>query len=289
MNQEIKKEAKFGIIVDSTATISDDMLKKEDISKVPLTIYFGNDARLDGTVSVDMLIDAFNKDVDIKTSQPTPDAFLQAMNEQLKKYDHVVVLTLAKNLSGTYNSAILAKDLCESPDKISVVDTESTGAGILYFVEKITELRAAGGTYKKAVELAENMKKRNVFYITVDNLKYLIKGGRITKTKAFIGNMLKKKPVLKFKEGALGLDTTVRSFVGVKNYIVEQAKNIIDSGKKKVVVYINYVDDELRANTMKDALMELGDQIYVIIVGLVSPVVSAHVGLGTLGICIIEE
>lgn len=289
MSQETTKKEKFGLIVDSTCTISDEMLKKEDILKVPLTIYFNSDEHLDGTVTVDMLIDAFNKDVDIKTSQPTPDAFLQAMNDQLKKYDEVVVLALTKTLSGTYNSAILAKDLCDSPEKVTVIDTESTGAGILYFVEKITELRAAEGTVKKAIELAEKIKKSNVFYITVDNLKYLTKGGRITRTKAIIGNMLKKKPVLKFKEGALGLDTTVRSFVGVKNYIVEQAKNTLDSGKKKVVVYINYVDDEHRANTMKDALLELGDKIKVRIVGLVSPVVSAHVGPGTLGICVIEE
>lgn len=287
---QIKKEAKpFGLIVDSTCTISDEELKNEDIIKVPLTIYFNSDAHLDGTVSVDMLIDAFNEDVDIKTSQPTPDAFLQAMNTQLKTYDHVIVLSLAKTLSGTYNSAILAKDLCENPEKITVIDTESTGAGTLYFVEQLTKLRSEGGSYEEAVKLAEDIKKRNVFYITVDNLKYLIKGGRITRVKAIIGNVLKKKPILKFKEGTLGLDATVRSFVGVKNYIVEQAKKILESGKEKVVVYINYVDDESRATAMKEALSELGEKVYIRIVGLVSPVVSAHVGLGTLGICIVEE
>ncbi|MGA0351241.1 MAG: DegV family protein [Acholeplasmataceae bacterium] len=289
MSQVKKESKKFGLIVDSTCTINDQMLKKEDIIKVPLTIYFDSDAHLDGTVTVDMLIDAFNKDVDIKTSQPTPDAFLQAMNDQLKTYDHVVVLALAKNLSGTYNSAILAKDLCENPEKITVIDTESTGAGVLYMVEKITELRANGGTHEEATALAEDIKKRNVFYITVDNLKYLIKGGRISRTKAVIGNVLKKKPVLKFKEGSLGLDATVRSFVGVKKYIVEQASKILEAGKSKVVVYINYVDDELRATAMKEALAELGEKVYIKIVGLVSPVVSAHVGLGTLGICIVEE
>lgn len=282
-------QKKFGLIVDSTCTISDDMLKKEDIIKVPLNIYFDSDSHLDGTVSVEMLIDAFNKDVDIKTSQPTPEAFLNAMNEQLKTYDHVIVLALAKNLSGTYNSAILAKDLCDSPEKITIIDTESTGAGIFYMVEKVVELRANGASHEETTALVEDIKKRSVFYITVDNLKYLIKGGRISRTKAIIGNVLKKKPVLKFKEGTLGLDTTVRSFVGVKRYIVEQVQKVIDAGKQKVVVYINFVDDELRATAMKEALAELGEKIYIRIVGLVSPVVSAHVGLGTLGICIIEE
>lgn len=279
----------FGLIVDSTFTIDSEVLKKEDIKVIPLTIYFGENAHLDGDIDVDMLIEAFEQNVDMKTSQPTPEAFLTAMNEQLKTYDDVLVLTLAKSLSGTHNSAVLARDLCDAPERITIVDTESTGAGGLYFVENIVALRAEGGSIKEAVALADDIKTRGVFYITVDNLKYLIKGGRITRTKAIIGNVLKKKPVLRFKDGVLGLDQTVRSFVGVKNYIVDQARALLETTKGKIKVYINFVDDELRAKTMKEALAELGERVSIKIVGLVSPVVSAHVGLGTLGIYLVKE
>jgi fatty acid-binding protein DegV len=104
-----------------------------------------------------------------------------------------------------------------------------------------------------------------------------------------IGNLLKKKPILKFKSGKLELEQTVRAFAGVKQFIVEEAKKLLDASKKKVVVYINFVDDEERAKVVKEALLELGSRISIRIVGTVSPVVSAHVGLGTLGIYLVTE
>jgi fatty acid-binding protein DegV len=104
-----------------------------------------------------------------------------------------------------------------------------------------------------------------------------------------IGNLLKKKPILKFKNGKLELEETVRSFIGVKTFIVDATKKLLEASKHNIVVYINYVDDEERAKTVKEALLELGKRVSIRIVGTVSPVVSAHVGLGTLGIYIVTE
>jgi DegV family protein with EDD domain len=173
--------------------------------------------------------------------------------------------------------------------KITIFDTESTGAGGLYFMEQLAELREKEADIKKLVAKAEEIKNKGLFFITVDDLKYLIKGGRITKTKAMIGNLLKKKPILKFKSGKLELEQTVRAFAGVKQFIVDEAKKLLEASKKKVVVYINFVDDEERAKVVKEALLELGNRISIRIVGTVSPVVSAHVGLGTLGIYLVTE
>jgi DegV family protein with EDD domain len=281
--------SKIGFIVDSTFTIDKAFAKKHDIHIVPLTVFINGTPNLDGTVTVKDLEQAFLSNADLKTSQPTPEQYVKAYEEQLKKYDQLLVLTLAKSLSGTYNSAMLAKDSVEDGSKITIFDTESTGAGGLYFMEQLAELRESGADVKALVAKAEEIKNKGLFFITVDDLKYLIKGGRITKTKAMIGNLLKKKPILKFKSGKLELEQTVRAFAGVKTFIVEEAKKLLDASKKKVVVYINFVDDEERAKVVKEALLELGSRISIRIVGTVSPVVSAHVGLGTLGIYLVTE
>lgn len=281
--------AKIGLIVDSTFTISEALAKKHDISIIPLTVFVDGQPHLDGTITVQQLEQAFLEDKDFKTSQPTPESYVKAYEEKLKTYDELLVLTLAKNLSGTFNSATLAKETLEQPERVTIVDTESTGAGGLYFVESVLEKLKKEATVSELVALCENIKLRGFFFVTVDDLKYLIKGGRITKTKAFIGNLLKKKPILKFKDGKLGLDETVRSFIGVKDYIYEQAKGLIESTKKTLTVYINYVNDIERAQSLKEKLSELGKDVKIQIVGLVSPVVSAHVGLGALGIYLVTE
>ena len=192
-------------------------------------------------------------------------------------------------MSGTFNSATLARETLDQPERVTIVDTESTGAGGLYFVEAVLAKLKNEVAMSELVALCEDIKTRGFFFVTVDDLKYLIKGGRITKTKAFIGNLLKKKPVLKFKNGKLELDQTVRSFIGVKDYIFEQSKGLIETTKKKLTVYINYVNDIERAQSLKEKLSELGSEVNIQIVGLVSPVVSAHVGLGALGIYLVTE
>lgn len=281
--------AKIGLIVDSTFTISEELAKKHDISIIPLTVFVDGQPHLDGTITIKQLEQAFLEDKDFKTSQPTPESYVKAYEEQLKKYDELLVLTLAKNLSGTFNSATLARETLDQPERVTIVDTESTGAGGLYFVESVLAKLKKEVAMSELVALCEDIKTRGFFFITVDDLKYLIKGGRITKTKAFIGNLLKKKPVLKFKDGKLALEQTVRSFIGVKDYIFEQSKGLLEATKKKLTVYINYVNDIERAQSLKEKLSELGNEVKIQIVGLVSPVVSAHVGLGALGIYLVTE
>jgi len=280
---------KIGLIVDSTFGLNEELIKKEDVLVIPLTVYMNEVPQDDGTITVEQIVDAFNSKVDFKTSQPTPEAFLKAMDKHLESYEEVLILCLAKNLSGTYNSAMLAKDMCKKPEKVTVFDTESTSGGGLYFVEHFSRMRSEGKSLEEIVKHLETLKSKGMYFVTVDNLKYLVKGGRISATKAVIGNLLKKKPVLKFKDGKLELDKTVRSFVGVKNYIHEQASELSEEGKLGLTVYISYVDDRERAESVKSKLEELGTKTHAKIVGHVSPVISAHVGLGALGIYIAKD
>tara|TARA_B100001939_G_scaffold14122_1_gene12087 strand:+ start:11261 stop:12109 length:849 start_codon:yes stop_codon:yes gene_type:complete len=280
---------KIGLIVDSTFGLNEELTKKEDVLVIPLTVYMDDVPHDDGTITTEQLVEAFNSKVDFKTSQPTPEAFLKAMDKHLESYEEVMVLCLTKALSGTYNSAMLAKDMCKKPDKVTVFDTESTSGGGLYFLEHSARMRSEGKGVKEIVKHLEELKNLGTYYVTVDNLKYLVKGGRISPAKAVIGNLLKKKPVLKFKDGLLGLDKSVRSFVGVKNYIYEKSSELSNEGELELTVYISYVDDIERAHSVKSKLEELGPKIHAKIVGQVSPVISAHVGLGALGIYIAKH
>jgi DegV family protein with EDD domain len=276
--------SKIGFVVDSTFAINEAYLKEHQIESIPLTVFIDGKPYLDGEIKRETVVESFLEDRDFKTSQPTPEAFLKAYETQLKKFDEVVCLVLGKSLSGTFNSATLAKDMLEDPSKVTVINTQATSGGGLYITEKLMKLASEGKSVNELVKASEPMVSKGTYFITVDDLKYLIKGGRISRTKAIIGNLLKKKPILKYKDDVLGLDTTVRSFIGVRDFLVEQAKHMLESTKDKVTVLISYVDDLDRANSVKAKIEELGNRVIVRVVGMVSPVVSAHVGLGALGI-----
>ena len=148
--------AKIGLIVDSTFTISEELAKKHDISIIPLTVFVDGQPHLDGTITIKQLEQAFFEDKDFKTSQPTPESYVKAYEEQLKKYDELLVLTLAKNLSGTFNSATLARETLDQPERVTIVDTESTGAGGLYFVEAVFVINNRYPIYSDKISVMKN-------------------------------------------------------------------------------------------------------------------------------------
>lgn len=270
-----------GIIVDSTFSMSKKYAKENHISIVPLKVLIEDKEYVDGEINPEVVVAALQQKKQVKTSQPTPELFLKAMNEQLTEFEDVIVMTISKNLSGTFNSANLAKTILES-DHVYVVDTESNINGAAYLAEITLDFLNEGHTITEALAYLDDEKKKGSLIFTVNDLQTLVSNGRLSKVQAIIGNILKIKPILRFRQGILEVEHKVRSFPNVILYIVNEVKKLLEQGK--VVVRIAYVDTQVQAKELEHQIYQLGENVSVSITGVISPVISAHVGLGGLGI-----
>ncbi|MDI6452149.1 DegV family protein [Peloplasma aerotolerans] len=275
-----------GLVVDSTFGLDSKYVKENNISVVALKVIIDGKEFIDGQLAPNQVVDALKSKKSIKTSQPSPEHFMQAYEKQLINYDEVICLTIAKSLSGTNNSANLGKTIMEN-NKIHVVDSETNINGGMYLTEKLIEFLDEGHNVQDALVYLEELKNKGSLIFTVDNLQTLVANGRLGRVQATIGNILKIKPILRFRKGVLDLEHKVRSSKNVMLYLVNEAKKLMDFGK--VVVRIAYVDQSAQAKELQHEIFQLGENVDVKITGVISPVVSAHVGLGGLGIYLAYE
>lgn len=279
-------ERKVGLVIDSTFGLSKKYVKDNHISVVPLKVLIDDKEYIDGDINPEIVVQALREGKHVKTSQPTPELFIKAYEEQLKMYESVLCLTISKTLSGTVNSAKLGQTIMDHPN-IRVVDSETTINGGLYLSEKMIDFLNQGKSIEEALNYLEEIKSQGSLIFTVDNLQTLVKNGRIGKVSAFIGNVLKIKPILRFRKGVLDLEHKARGIKNVMNYLLEEVKKMLNFGD--VTVYIAFVDRSKEAKELEHELFQLGDRVHTKLTGVISPVVSAHVGLGGLGIYLTNE
>ncbi|MGE4320169.1 MAG: DegV family protein [Acholeplasmataceae bacterium] len=278
---------KVGVVVDSTFRLDEAYVKENNIGVASLKVMIGDAEYVDGAFDPELVVKALHEHIKVKTSQPSPDLFIEAYKKQLETYDEVVCLTISKSLSGTFNSANLAQTILDD-ERVIVIDTESAISGSLYLTEKLVEFLNEGKSAREASVYIETLKAQGSVIFTVDNLQTLHDNGRLSRLQAAIGNILKIKPILRFRRGVLEVEQKVRGFSKAAKYLVDEVKNMIDLGKK-AIVRIAFVDKSVEAKELELELFQLGEQVDVKITGLISPVVSAHVGLGGLGIYLAFE
>ncbi len=279
-------ERKVGLVVDSTFGLDSKYVKENQITVVPLMIIIGQKEYVDGELDPQLVITAMQQNKEVKTSQPSPELFMKAFEKQLKVYPDVICLTLSKTLSGTINSAHLGATLVES-QHVHVIDTQSTISGSGYIAQKMIEYLDLGHSLEEGLSYLDELIKKGSLIFTVNDLQTLVKGGRLNRVQAVIGNFLKIKPILRFDQGVLDLEHKVRNYSNIYIYLVNEAKKLMEKGK--VIVRISYVDRSTEAKLLEHELFQLGENVNVSIVGVISPVISAHIGLGGLGIYLANE
>lgn len=192
------------LITDSTSDITQSQGKERNITIVPLCVRFDNEEFKDG---VTLSSEDFYKRLETSktlpvTSQPSPDEFLKYFQEAQTAGDEVIVITLSSSLSGTYQSAMLAKTMCEY-DKIHIVDSATVTLSLKILVDYALELRNKGLSYEEMVTELEDAKKRIKLFAVVGTLEYLKKGGRLSSTAAIAGTLLGIKPIVKVEDGSV--------------------------------------------------------------------------------------
>ena len=234
------------IIVDSSADIMPEI--KERVKVVPAMVHFGDTEYMDGVTIThkEFYEKLIESDVLPKTSQPNPAAFERVYKEVVEAGDTAVVLTIASNLSGTYQSAMIAAEDYEG--KIYIVDTKTAAIGSGILTEFALELVENGMDAKSVAMKLEEERDKVCVIAMVDTLEYLYKGGRLSKTSAVVGGLLSIKPVLTIRDGEIIVLGKARGSKQGNNLLVTEIEKAggVDFDKPLLLGYTGLTDVHLQ-------------------------------------------
>tara|TARA_B100000214_G_scaffold373548_1_gene354101 strand:- start:1996 stop:2832 length:837 start_codon:yes stop_codon:yes gene_type:complete len=276
--------SKIALVTDSTCDLPESVVKKNKITVIPLNVHFGEETFLDG---IDLKSDEFfekltTSEIHPQTSQPSVGRFVETYNDLLKKYDSILSIHISSKLSATYNSALQAQKEIDN-EKIKVIDSMNGTLGLGAIVHHIAELNQKGESLENLVKEAEKIIPKAIFMGLCATLEFLAKGGRIGKARAFMGSLLKIKPILSAVDGEVQSVGKARSLIKGMDFIVDEMKNHKIS--KLFIVHANY---EERANLLKEKAKELIDPKDIIIAEF-GPVIGTHLGPGAFGVGFISS
>lgn len=202
---------KIKIITDSTLDLPKELIREKNIEVLPLLINFGEESYLDGVeITTKEMIDKINATGILPTTaQVTPNRFEETFKKYLDEGYKIVVLTLSSDMSGTYQSACIAKDMLESDD-IVVIDSRNVTSGLGLLVLKACELRDKGLGIKEIEEEILKAIPKVKSSLNFESLENLVRGGRLSKTAGTIGSVLGLRLILEVKDGKMSVKDKVR-------------------------------------------------------------------------------
>lgn len=202
---------KIKIITDSTLDLPAELIREKDIEVLPLLINFGEESYLDGIeITTKEMIDKIDATgVLPTTAQVTPNRFEESFKKYLDEGYKIVALTLSSDMSGTYQSACIAKDMLESDD-IVVIDSRNVTSGLGLLVLKACELRDKGLGIKEIEEGILKAIPKVKCSLNFESLENLVRGGRLSKTAGTIGSVLGLRLILEIKDGKMSVKDKVR-------------------------------------------------------------------------------
>lgn len=267
------------IVTDSGSDLPCDLVKQYDIAIVPVYIFFGSQAYKDGIdITPDELYSRLIEgSIHPTTAQPMPVDFANMYTELSKDYDEILSIHLSSKVSGTYNSAIQGRKMYSGKAKIEVVDSQSLSMGLGLIALALARLARSGIGLEDLVKEALNICTKIKIFGVLDTLKYLLAGGRVTKSKAIIGSILNIKPVLTLKDGEIVQYAMERSYSKGMDRIVKILKGIGEIAELAIV----YSTDLEKAEILKHKLIDFVSEEKILTARLGAGL-GVHGGPGTL-------
>jgi DegV family protein with EDD domain len=276
----------ISIITDSTCDIPEAWKQEYEISIVPLTIVFSDRQYLDG---VDLTAEEFYKRLPTEkqvptTSQPTPQLFLDAYKAAATKgAKEIVVFTISSAMSGTFESARLAAEEIDIP--VHIVDGKSNSMGLGWQVIAAAREREIGGGLEKMLSAAEKVRKSIAYYISLDTIDYLYKGGRISDAIKFINSVLKIRPLIyvNHETGTVGASIPARSRRNAIDGMYKEFFKNVDTSKPLHITVLHNAAFEEAKELAERVIKEFSPK--EIFISIVSPVLGVHTGPRAVALC----
>jgi DegV family protein with EDD domain len=267
------------IVTDSSADLPQELVRELGITVVPLYVRFGEEVHRDRvTISEDEFYQRLESDpIHPTTIQPGPQDFLEVYQSECAGADGIVSIHISSKLSGTVNSALMARDMLENGCPVEVVDSLAVSIGLGLIVIAAAQVAKAGGAMDKVVAAAKEAIPQIHLLALFDTLKYILLGGRIGKAKALLGSILNVKPILTLKDGEVVPCTQVRNRAKGIDKLFDFIKNAADV--QELAVVHSTTPDEAR--NLAERLGSLSDR-EKILMSRIGPVLGVHMGPGTL-------
>lgn len=273
------------IVTDSTSYLPLEDRERHGITVVPLSVVLDGVTYVEDTPEAGKYYEALAASKAFPTtSQPSANALVEAFGGPVARGDEVVAVFLSSDMSGTYSTALLARDmvLAEHPDAvIEVVDSRSNCMELGFAVLAAAEAVGAGASASEAAETARTMIARTRFLFVPETLEYLRRGGRMGGAQALIGTLLQIRPILTVVDGRTEVFAKVRTKRKALTEIAAAfARDIEAKGFGGAVVH--HIDDESEGALLASLAEEVsGQPVRVIALG---PAIGSHVGPGTAGL-----
>ena len=279
---------KVAIITDSNSGITQEEGKQLGIRIVPMPFMINGEEYLeDITLTQQEFYAKLGEGSDISTSQPSPESIMALWDEVLEEYDEIVHIPMSSGLSGSCQTAMM---LAEDYDgKVEVVNNQRISVTQRQSALDAKELAAKGMCAAEIKEKLEAVKFDSSIYITLDTLKYLKKGGRITPAAAALGTLLRLKPVLTVQGEKLDAFAKARTMKQAKSIMVaaitkDLEERFGDRTGKNVHLAVAHTDNQEEADEFAKELRELFPATGEIAIAPLSLSVSCHIGPGSLAV-----
>lgn len=274
------------IVTDSLSDITGEIAGGLGVTVVPVYVRFGEKVYRD---RIEMTTEEFyqrlvSSPVLPTTTQPPPNDFLEVYKKLAKETDEILVVTLSAKLSGTYQSAIQARNLLEGKTRIEVFDSQTVVMGLGLIVLAAAKAAQAGANLDELVTLVRGAMTRVHSIMFFDTLKYLAKGGRIGKAQGLLGAMLSVKPVLTIKGGEVHPLTRVRSRAAGVDYLYD----FVAGFSKIEALAVEHATTPDEADKLMERLGALFPKERII-KATVSPVIGTYVGPHVLSVSVLES
>ena len=276
--------SKVAIVTDSNSGITQERGKELGIFVLPMPFFIDGELYLeDITLSQSEFYEKLGADSDISTSQPSPGEVMDLWDKVLEEYDELVCIPMSSGLSSTCATAITLA--AEYDGRVQVVDNQRISVTQEQSVLDAMNLREEGKSAAEIKEILEKEKLQASIYITVDTLKYLKKGGRITPAAAAIGTVLNLKPVLQIQGEKLDAFAKVRGWKQAKKAMLDALEKDIKErfGKEKVYLQAAYTCSEEDAAKWKEEI-ESRFPGYEVHMDKLSLSVACHIGPGAMAV-----
>ena len=280
---------KIAVVTDSNSGITQAQAKEMGVAVLPMPFMIDGETYYeDITLTQEQFYRKLKDNSDISTSQPTPDSIMKMWDELLKEYDQIVHIPMSSGLSGSCSTAMMLAGEDEYEGKVFVVDNRRISVTQYQSVKDAQMLAAMGMDGAQIRKRLEETAADSVIFITVDTLKYLKKGGRITPAAAALGTLLRIKPVLIILGEKLDSFAKARTMKQAKTMMMnaiqkELDERLHDSGCKDCHLAIAHTDNEEAALEFQKEVKERFPDADVYMAPL-SLSIACHIGPGSLAV-----
>jgi DegV family protein with EDD domain len=276
---------KVAIVTDSTADLPPELVEELGVTIVPLQVIFGDEAYREGVdITTEEFYERLVKSRQLPTtSAPSVGDFQEVYERLLEEVDSIVSIHIGAKLSGTVQAAHTARQSLAKPERIEIVDSQAVSVAIGFVVMEAVEAARAGAKLAEVKAAAESAVQRIHVRFMLDTLEYVRRGGRIGRARAYLGTLLKVKPILSFREGELYPEERVRTRARGLERMIQWA--VRHQKVKRAVVAHSTTLDEAESIRERLAMAFPSVKVYLIRFG---PVLATHGGPGTIGVGIME-